>query len=203
MSAKKLNRRQARWLLTLARFDFVMHHRPGKTMGKADALSQRADHSSRAEDNQDITLLTPNFFAVRALEGVEVEGEERDLLRLIQRETKEAELEDAVAQAAKILKSSASRSICSSKWSEVDGILHFRGKIYVPPTADIRQKVVALNHNSRVAGHLGRWKTLELVSHNYWWPQMLRYIGQYTATCNLCLHTKAHKRPPTSHLNPS
>ena len=46
MSAKKLNRRQARWSLTLARFDFVMHHRPGKTMGKSDALSRRADHGS-------------------------------------------------------------------------------------------------------------------------------------------------------------
>ena len=46
MSAKKLNHRQARWSLTLARFDFVMHHRPGKTMGKSvpgrkTSLSQR------------------------------------------------------------------------------------------------------------------------------------------------------------------
>ena len=38
-SAKKLNRRQARWSLFLARFDFALHHRPGKTMGKSDALS--------------------------------------------------------------------------------------------------------------------------------------------------------------------
>jgi hypothetical protein len=86
MSAKKLNRHQARWSLTLARFDFVMHHRPGKTMGKSDALSRRADHSSGTEDNRDITLLTPNFFAVCALEGVQVEGEERDLLKLIRME---------------------------------------------------------------------------------------------------------------------
>ena len=53
-----------------------MHHRPGKMMGKPDALSRRAEHGSGAEDNQDITLLTPNLFAVHALEGVEVEGEE-------------------------------------------------------------------------------------------------------------------------------
>jgi DNA-directed RNA polymerase subunit L len=33
MSAKKLNLRQARWSLTMARFDFVMHHRLGKIMG--------------------------------------------------------------------------------------------------------------------------------------------------------------------------
>ena len=33
-TAKKLNQRQARWSLFLARFDFVLHHRPGKSMGK-------------------------------------------------------------------------------------------------------------------------------------------------------------------------
>src|SRR5919198_1451365 len=98
MSAKKLNRRQARWSLTLARFDFVMHHRPGKTMGKLDALSRRADHGSGAEDNKDITLLTPNFFAVRALEGLEMVGEERKLLKLIRKGTAEEDLEDIVAK---------------------------------------------------------------------------------------------------------
>jgi RNase H-like domain found in reverse transcriptase len=44
MSAKKLNRRQACWSLFLARFDFLLHHRPVKSMGKPDALSRRADH---------------------------------------------------------------------------------------------------------------------------------------------------------------
>jgi len=40
MMAKKLNWRQARWSLLLARFDFIMHHRPGKSMGKTDTLSR-------------------------------------------------------------------------------------------------------------------------------------------------------------------
>jgi hypothetical protein len=31
---------------------------------------------------------------------------------------------------------------------------------------------------------------------------MLRYIGQYTATCDLCLWTKVQRQPPTSHLEP-
>src|SRR6202789_131368 len=56
MTAKKLNRRQARWSLLLARFDFVMHHRPGKTMGKSDALSRRSDHGSGAKDNDNMVL---------------------------------------------------------------------------------------------------------------------------------------------------
>jgi hypothetical protein len=133
-------------------------------MGKSDALSRQADHGDSSEDNRDLTLLTPNFFMVRALEELEVVGQERDLLQLIRRETKGEELEDTVKQAVKALKSTSTRSICSSEWTEADGVLYFRGKIYVPPTADIRRKIVALHHDSHVAGHPGRWKTLELVT---------------------------------------
>src|SRR3979490_3391221 len=50
-TSKKLNRRQARWSLYLSRFDFTLHHRPGRSMGEADALSRRSDHSSGAGDN--------------------------------------------------------------------------------------------------------------------------------------------------------
>jgi len=57
MTAKKLNRRQARWSLHLARFDFLLHHRPERTMGKLDALSRKADHGNRASDNENIVLL--------------------------------------------------------------------------------------------------------------------------------------------------
>jgi hypothetical protein len=38
MTAKQLNRRQARWSLYLSRFDFALHHKPGNSMGKPDAL---------------------------------------------------------------------------------------------------------------------------------------------------------------------
>jgi len=76
MTAKKLNRRQARWSLHLARFDFLLHHYPGRTIGKPDALSRRADHRNRASDNEDVVLLRLEFLAIRALEGVELTGVE-------------------------------------------------------------------------------------------------------------------------------
>jgi len=131
-----------------------------------------------------------------------VEGQERELLKLIRRETQDSKLEDAVGKAAKTLKSTSAKSIRSSKWSEIDGILYFWGKIYVPPTSDIRRKIIALCHDSLIAGHPGRWKTLELVSRNYWWPQMSRYIGQYTSTCDRCLRTKVQRQLPTGYLKP-
>jgi len=40
MSSQKLNHRQARWALYLSRFNFVLKHVPGKSMGKVDSLSR-------------------------------------------------------------------------------------------------------------------------------------------------------------------
>ncbi len=80
-------------------------------MGKSDALSRRADHGDSLKNNRDLTLLTPNFFAVHALGGVQVEGQERELLKLIQRETRNGELEDTVSMMAKALKSTSAKSI--------------------------------------------------------------------------------------------
>ena len=80
MTAKQLNRRQAQWSLYLACFDFVLHHKLGKTMGKPDALSRRVDHGTGADDNSNIVLLSPKLFMVHALEGLEFAGSERDIL---------------------------------------------------------------------------------------------------------------------------
>ena len=76
MTAKKLNRHQARWPLHLARFDFLLHHHPGCTMGKPDALSRRANHGNGAFDNENVVLLQPEFLVVHTLEGVELTGVE-------------------------------------------------------------------------------------------------------------------------------
>jgi hypothetical protein len=60
--AQKLNCRQVHWSLYLSRFDFMLHHKPGQSMGKPNALSRRADHGSGQGDNDNLTLLAPELF---------------------------------------------------------------------------------------------------------------------------------------------
>jgi hypothetical protein len=78
--AQKLNRRPARWLLYLLRFDFTLHHKPGRSMGKPDALSRQADHGSGQGDNDNLTLLAPELFRIHVLAGVRLEGDEHNIL---------------------------------------------------------------------------------------------------------------------------
>jgi len=123
MTAKKLNRRQAWWSLYLARFDFKLVHRPGRSMGKPDALSRRPDHSKGASDNEDVILLRLELIAVRALEGLHLEGPERDMLREIHQGNQRGEQEEPVAKAVREFRQASSKTVRSAEWSEEDGVL--------------------------------------------------------------------------------
>ena len=101
-----------------------------------------------------------------------------------------------MARAARELQGSSACSVKSAEWSLTNGLLYFQGKVYVPDTSNLRRQIVALSHDSRLAGHSGRWKTLELVSQNYWWHS--RYVGRYISTCDMCLQYQI-----LTHLQPN
>ena len=104
MSAKNLNRQQARWALYLSCFDFHLEHKAGSLMAKADTLSRCADLKKGIEsNNKDVTLLKPEFFHVRALHQghLLIEGKEEKLFSKI-RASKDHE--DAVVKAVEELK---------------------------------------------------------------------------------------------------
>jgi len=125
MTAKKLNRRQARWSLHLARFDFLLHYCPGHTMGKPDVLLRRADHRNGASDNENVVLLRPEFLAVRALEGLELTGIEQKILSDIRKGNWNRDQEEPITKAARELRRSANGTVHSSEWLNIDGLLRF------------------------------------------------------------------------------
>ena len=84
-----------------------------------------------------------------------MEGPEKDILKEIRQGNQRGNQEEPVAKAARELRQATSKMIRSAEWSEEEGLLWFRGKIYVPRNADLRRRVVSLCHDTKVAGHPG------------------------------------------------
>ena len=201
-TAKKLNRRQARWSLYLSRFFFDLYHRPGRCSGKPDALSRRSDHGKGEDDNKDVILLKPEWFKIQALKQghVLLSGLEEPLVKKI-RESKE--LDESVVRAVEELRKSGTSRIDGAEWAEEQGLILFRGKVYVPKDVGLRRAIVEAHHDSQITGHPGRWKTLELVTRNYWWPGISRFIASYVQGCDRCNRTKTFPGKPLGKLMPT
>jgi len=105
---------------------------------------------------------------IQALEGIQLEGLEKDILREICQENQKSDQEEPVAKAARELRQASSKTVYSTEWLEDEELLRFRGKIYVLWNPDLWRRVVSLCYDMKVAGHPECWKMLELVSRNYW-----------------------------------
>jgi uncharacterized membrane protein YgdD (TMEM256/DUF423 family) len=141
--SQKLNQWQARWSLYLSRFDFTLHHNPGHSMGKPDTLSCRADRRSGQGDNDNLTLLLPGLFCIHALSGMQLEGDKCNILKEVWQSLWHNTLKELVVTAAQELcKEKGWGTVRSAEWLEIDGLLMFRGKIYVLKDRDLRHCII-------------------------------------------------------------
>jgi len=102
-----------------------------------------------------MVLLRPELLAIWALKGVQLEGPEKDILREICQENQKEDQEEPMAKAARELRQASSKTVRSVEWSEDEGLLRFRGKIYVPQNPDLQRRVVSLCYDTKVVGHPG------------------------------------------------
>jgi len=70
----------------------------------------------------------------------------------------------------------------------------------VPKDEELRVEIIWLHHDVPAAGHEGRWKMVELVTRNYWWPGVTRDVGKYVEGCDLCQQMKNRMEEPAGKL---
>ena len=201
-TARTLTRRQARWSLFLTRFNYEIRHRPGRLGGKPDKLSRRADYELKEKDNQGSILIDPKKFRVAAMKRGHLSvADDHPLLKRIRQSQN---LDKEVSQAMQAIQDKGTRKLLKGveDWNRENGLILFRGKVYVPNDPDIRRELVKLHHDSLEAGHPGEYKTLELVTRNYWWPRITAYIKDYVRSCDTCNRKKTSTRPSPGALQP-
>ena len=81
----------------------------------------------------------------------------------------------------------------SSPWSCKDGLLLYKGLIYVPEVS--RMDVLQEHHDAALAGHSGISQTLELITRNYWFPGINAFVKDYVNSCYSCQQAKPPRHP--------
>src|SRR5258708_34851567 len=182
---QKLNCQQVCWSLFLSCLNFSLHHQPGQLMGKPDALSWRSDHPHGKDVNANITLLPSDVFEVRNTEATLVDSRGNELVEHIQRSM---DYDDAVIKALQEL---GAGTLQLDEWERDGDLVMYRGCVYVPKDPQLHHDIVHAHHDSVMTSHPGWWKTLELVSHNYWSLGISCYVATYMSGSNSCTHYKS------------
>jgi len=173
----------------------MLKHVPGKSMGKVDGLSRRPDWQDGVErDNENQKLVKPEW--IRKAETIIEEESLKERIRKVQ------EGDEKVIKAVEELKKARIKMLRDKEWEVEDGIVMKEGRIYVPE-GDLRREIIQLYHDTPVGGHGGRWKTIELIGRNYWWPGITKKVRRYVDRCDICQRYKNQSKAPAGKLMPN
>ena len=161
----------------MSRFDFALKHIAGKSMERADSLSRRVDWTEGVEkDNENQIMLKEEWLEIRAMEQL-VEELEQEIVRKIKKvRDKDKEVINVVEE----MKKAGVKTLRDEEWQIKEGLVLKKERVYVPKDEKLRVEIFQLHHNTPIAGHGEQWKTIELITRNYWWlgipiPEELYY----------------------------
>ena len=144
-------------------------------MGKADGLSRRVDWKvGTNKDNENQVLIKDNW--IRNMYEVVVEGPEVEIIEKIKRARSK---DEDVVRVVEKMKKAGVKELRGNEWKIEEDIVLKEGKVYVLKNEELRAEVIQLHHDVPAAGYGERWKTVELVMKNYWWPGVTRNVGKY------------------------
>ena len=154
-------------------------------MKKADSVSRRPDQEIGVEkDNKDKTLVKPEQLEARKAKVVEIIVDGVDLLKKVKQSKVR---DDEVIKVVEEMKRTRVKVLRDKKQRKENSIMYKKEKVYVPKDNKLRVEIIRLYHDTLVGEHGGQQKMVELVTRNFWWPEVTkevkRYIEEYNAYC--------------------
>ena len=150
-------------------------------MGKVDGLSRRLDWKVGIDkDNENQIIIKDNW--LHKLEEVIIEGPEVEIIEKIK---KARSKDEEVVRIVEEIKKAKVKAIQGEEWRIEGELVLKEGKIYVLKDKELRVEIIRLHYDVPAAGYREKWKIVELVTRNYWWPGVTREVGQYVEGCDL------------------
>jgi len=155
-------------------------------MGKVDGLSKRADWKVEVDrDNENQVFIKDNW--IHNMQKVVVEGPEVDIVEKIK---KARSKDEEIVRVVEEMKKAGVKELRGNEWQIEEDLVLKERKVYVPKDKELRAEVIQLHHDVPAVEHGGRWKIVELVTRNYWWPGVTRDVERYVEGCDLCQRMK-------------
>ena len=150
-------------------------------MGKVDGLSRRLDWKVGVDKNNENQIIIKDSWLHR-LEKVIIKGLEVEILEKI----KKAKGKDKeVVRIVEKIKKAGVKVIQEEKQKMERELVLKERKVYVLKDEELRIEIIQLHYNVLVIGYRRKQKTVELITRNYWWPEVMREVGQYVEGCDL------------------
>jgi len=206
MTKKLLNRRQAQWFEFLTRFDYGIVYRPGKSNGKADALTRRPGDLPKGGDerlkNMEQVVLKPHNLPeqLQILANSLPVQERSSISNLFNQTYEDDPLSGKIINA--IRTNSSLKEITIADCTEQDGRVQYRGKQYVPESDQLRLRLIQEHRDTALAEHPGRVKRFELLDRQYYWKEMRRQVNQYVWNCHSCQRSRTSRHVTFGVLRP-
>ena len=198
LTAKKLNRRQARYAIKLSNYNFLIQYRTANKNQRADALSRRPDFIPEDGEKQPIhSLLKPNQFNLSSISS------KFDMDQNLKNQLLNEHKQDPIYKALTNKNNCDDKILDRLKNYSIDensGLLLKNSLIVVPNNNNVKLKLLEIHHDSITAGHFGRAKTAEFISRNFWWKGMTKFVNRYVANCQTCIRGKASRQAPQGPL---
>ena len=85
---------------------------------------------------------------------------------------------------------------------EEDGLLTYKGRIYIPNVVELRRVVMDEIHQAPYFGHPRYQKTIVTAKKQYFWPGMKKDMAEYNSRCMKCQQVKVEHQHPAGLLHP-
>lgn len=175
-SQPSLSKRQARWLDTLAEFDYTVKYIPGPSNRVADALSrQLCALSTSAPLSSDLRS--------KIIAAYPDDPAAQTLIQALRSDDPPGNLDYTLADNGLLLDLTTGSA-----------------RVYIPDCPSLQTTLLHECHDA--AGHFGADKTLELLARHYYWPRMRQSVEAYVRSCDPCQRNKSVNAKPYGPLQP-